>query len=180
MVIKKVVNHTVDVNINIKKVSLLSQNEIRKLRDNILDNMILSRDHSPWAERNESVYWWTRSSERRRDERSREYVFTHPEYVMKAQAVSPNCLFVTYTVNEKCGVRPAFFCDDLSSMFKIGDKVYISGERCTVISDTIILCDNIVGYTEFRKDITSPDATDFSKSDLKVWVREWWKENKDK
>ena len=79
-----------------------------------------------------------------------------------------------YNVNEEFGVRPALKIRNLSSLnLKIGDKVFLFGKQWTVISDSLVLCDEVIGETYFRKDFMSPDANDYEHSDIKQWLENW-------
>ncbi len=77
-------------------------------------------------------------------------------------------------VDVEFGVRPALQIRNLSSPnLKIGDKVSLFGRQWTVISDSLVLCDAVIGKTCFRKDYSAPDANDYEHSDIKQWLENW-------
>lgn len=71
-------------------------------------------------------------------------------------------------------VRPALIFK--SSNFQIGDKIKVVGYDWTVISDNMMLCDDVIGHTYFRKDWRAEDANVYEKSDIKKWLEKWLKE----
>ena len=70
-------------------------------------------------------------------------------------------------------VRPALMCDLSFTDLQIGDKLSIVGHTWTLISDSIILCDDFVGQTMFRSDPDAIDANIYAVSDVKVWLENW-------
>ena len=81
-------------------------------------------------------------------------------------------------VDVEFGVRPALQIRNLSSPnLKIGDKVSLFGRQWTVISDSLVLCDAVIGKTCFRKDYSAPDANDYEHSDIKKTLDKWVSEH---
>ena len=76
------------------------------------------------------------------------------------------------------GVRPALIVNLDSSNLSIMDKIETAGHRWTVITDSLILCDDIVGFTAFRADWQANDANVYEASDVKKWLEKWWEENR--
>ena len=80
--------------------------------------------------------------------------------------------------NDYVGVSPALKIRNLrSSNLSRGDKFELAGHAWTVVSDDMALCDEIVGYTCFRKDYEAEDANDYEASDIKKWLEAWAAEN---
>lgn len=77
-----------------------------------------------------------------------------------------------YNVLCRHGVRPALKVRNLRAFFlNHGDKIEIVGHNWTVISDKIVLCDDIVGHTCFRKDHV------YEAAEIKKWLEYWATEN---
>ena len=74
-------------------------------------------------------------------------------------------------------VRPALICDLNGSGLSVGDHISFAYCSWTVISDSIILCDDFVGQTMFRADRNASDANVYAASDVKVWLENWATEN---
>ena len=77
------------------------------------------------------------------------------------------------------GVRPALICDLSNTELEVGDKISLANYSWTVISDSIILCDECVGTTRFHdaSNYTGLDYNLYASSDLKVWLDAWVVEN---
>lgn len=72
-------------------------------------------------------------------------------------------------------VRPALEVTNLKS-FNLNPKdriIDLAGYDWTVISDTMVLCDESIGYHCFREDWKAPDANDYEKSDVKRFLESW-------
>lgn len=78
-------------------------------------------------------------------------------------------------VSNHFGVRPALICE-LAEGVKQGDKLQIAGHNWTVISDTLIHCDEVIGHTPFREDFFAEDANNYETSDIKQWVDNWYQQ----
>lgn len=77
-------------------------------------------------------------------------------------------------MNYTFGVRPALQIPDLESFnLRIGDRFILVGEQWVVISKDKALCDRIIGKMPFREDWKAPDANDYEKSDVKIWLEKW-------
>jgi len=111
---------------------------------------------------NINFWWWLRSPG---------YSSINAANVSNVGNVSDFGNYVNY---DDRAVRPALIYE--SSNLQIGDKIKIVGYNWTVISDSMILCDDVVGFTYFRKDWRANDANDYEKSDIKKWLNDWWKE----
>lgn len=74
-------------------------------------------------------------------------------------------------------VRPALFCNPKSSNLQIKDKFWYKDYGWTVISNNMALCDMAVGNTMFNIDWESFHANVYERSDIKIWLKIWGKEN---
>lgn len=74
-----------------------------------------------------------------------------------------------------CGVRPALQIDNLESL-NLGkyDKFTVGSFSYTVISDDMVLCDDIVGACPFNNDMSL--NSDYDTSYLKQFVKDWSRE----
>ncbi len=74
-----------------------------------------------------------------------------------------------------CGVRPALQICNLESL-NLGkyDKFTVGKFSYTVISDDMVLCDDIVGACPFNNDMSL--NSDYDKSYLKTFVKDWSRE----
>ena len=70
-------------------------------------------------------------------------------------------------------VRPGLVFNSKSSNLQIGDKIELANYTWTVINNDMMLCDESIGNTCFRKDWRAYDANDYEKSDIKVWLENW-------
>ena len=147
MKIKWVKKGNENIDLKIDEITLLSKEEYIKLKDVI------------------PIFrgcWWLRSPGDRGDVAA----FVYGEYGSVFEA---GC-----RVTEVFGVRPALQIKNLSSLnLKIGDKASLFGRQWTVISDSLVLCDAVIGETCFRKDDSAPDANDYEHSDIKQWLENW-------
>ena len=73
----------------------------------------------------------------------------------------------------KQGVRPALLIDNSVLKLKTNDKVTINELTYTVVSDTKILCDSIIGTTVFNRTAAEEKDCSFENSDLKLWLEKW-------
>ena len=73
----------------------------------------------------------------------------------------------------KQGVRPALLIDNSVLKLKTNDKVTINDLTYTVVSDTKILCDSIIGTTVFNRTAAEEKDCSFENSDLKLWLEKW-------
>ncbi len=138
-----------DINIDISEVTLLSAEEAEALLTS------LQRATYP-------LWWWLRSP-----------------------GSGPNCVAYVYSngtvftygssvLDINHGVRPALrICNPEPSDLVPGESFEAGGERWTLISDDLALCDRIVGKSAFRTDYKAPYANDYEKSDVKKWLENW-------
>ena len=79
--------------------------------------------------------------------------------------------------NKNLCIRPALrIRNHLFSGLKKLDEIEIFDCAWTVITDDLILCDNVLGNMAFRKDSDTPDANDYERSDIKIWLENWLEE----
>lgn len=112
-------------------------------------------------------WWWLRSPGR--DSSS-------AAHVIPDGGVHTDGSNVDYTNNV---VRPALEVDNLKS-FNLNpeDKIIdLAGHDWTVISDTVVLCDDSIGWHCFREDWKAPDANDYEQSDVKRFLESWATKN---
>lgn len=76
-------------------------------------------------------------------------------------------------VDKELGIRPVLIYSPYSDHLNIGDKLHIFERYWTVVSDTHILCNDIVGYEAFRNDGSS---NDYRWSDIRKWLCKWTRE----
>lgn len=79
-------------------------------------------------------------------------------------------------VEREIGVRPALKFNLESTNLQIGSKIKVFGYNWTVISDKLILCDDIVGKSAFREDCEADYANEYESSDVKKWLENWYAE----
>lgn len=77
-------------------------------------------------------------------------------------------------VDADLGVRPALLCNLESSSLNRGDKVIIAGYTWTVLSNNLIHCDDIIGEACFREESEASDSNDYKASDIKKWLERWY------
>ena len=83
------------------------------------------------------------------------------------------------SVDDEYGVRPALRVHPFHSNpygVRIGDTIRLFGYKWTVISDTLLLCNDLVDDIPFRKNGKAEDTNDYEKSDIKKWLENWYKE----
>ena len=149
MCVQKEVKTYVDSELNVEGVTLLSVEEVKKI---------------PKAIRSCSSRWWLRSP----GDDDNFAAFLYGEYGY----VGVNGIIV----EKEFGVRPALKFNPSSANHQIKDKVMMFGYNWTVISDSLMLCDNIVGDAAFRKDSEARDANVYEASDVKKWLENWYAE----
>ena len=82
-------------------------------------------------------------------------------------------------VSVEFGVRPALKISNLeSSDFQIGDEFEFAEYKWTIISEDKALCNDVIGYSAFRKEWRAKDANNYEASDVKKWLEDWWKKVK--
>ena len=79
-------------------------------------------------------------------------------------------------VDEELGIRPALQYQT-SDHLQIGDKVDVFGYGWTVISDNLMLCDEVIGKMVFREDWEADNANSYESSDIKKWLESWYLEH---
>ena len=112
-------------------------------------------------------WWWLRSPGY--DSNSAAYVY-----------LGGSVLYIGHLVcNDYGAVRPVVVLrlNPESVNLQIGDKLHFAGYAWTMIAPDMALCDDVVGQTCFRKDWQAPDANDYEKSDVKVWLEKWAQDN---
>ena len=150
MNVEKIITTTEPIELEITEIALLSKEEYEKAKENI-----------PML----PCWWWLRSPGGRS---------INAAYVDIDGWVYDHGYYVDI---DDYAVRPALKTRNLESTnLQIGDKVQLAGYTWTVISDGIILCDEAVGNTCFRKDWKAPDANVYEASDIKKWLENWAKE----
>ncbi|MBO4420575.1 MAG: hypothetical protein J5783_01985 [Lachnospiraceae bacterium] len=73
----------------------------------------------------------------------------------------------------KQGVRPALLIDNSQLKLRVNEKVVINELLYTVISDTKIVCDSIIGNTAFNSSAAEEKDCVFENSDIKQWLGKW-------
>ena len=73
----------------------------------------------------------------------------------------------------KQGVRPALLIDNRQLKLRVNEKVVINELLYTVISDTKIVCDSIIGNTAFNSSAAEEKDCVFENSDIKQWLGKW-------
>ncbi len=82
-----------------------------------------------------------------------------------------------YSTFKKLGVRPVLKISNFNtSNLQIGDKIEVAGCKWTVISDKLILCDDIVGESCYQKKRETDNVNTYETSDVKRWLENWWSE----
>ena len=148
---KQIIETTKDIDLDVLGITLLSVEEAEQL---------------PEGTRAIRGWWWLRSPGDYGD---------YAAYVYGKGLVND----IGYNVhNHELGVRPALIVNLDSSNLSIMDKIETAGHRWTVITDSLILCDDIVGFTAFRADWQANDANVYEASDVKKWLEKWWEENR--
>ena len=152
MFLEKVTTERVEI--PIEEITLLSVEEAEHLSDDVL----ACEDD-----------WWLRSP----GETSHFVAFVEGPF---HDYVNTNgtCVDIDY------GVRPALRVHPLHENpygVRTGDTVILFGHKWTVISDTLILCNDLVGETVFRKNNEAEDANQYEVSDIKRWLELWYAKN---
>ena len=116
--------------------------------------------------------WWLRSPG---DDRHR------AAYVYGSGSVNFRGNYVYYV--DDC-VRPALILSNLKSSnlksikeLGVGEHFEFGGYTFTIISNKLALCDEAIAKMAFRKDRKSEDANQYSKSDVKKFLENWFREN---
>ena len=78
-----------------------------------------------------------------------------------------------WSSSNSVGVRPVILCDLSHSNYSVGDQISLAGYSWTVLNNSMILCDGIVGRTAFRAEYSAPDSNDYDASDVKQWLANW-------
>ena len=131
--------------ITVNEVTLLTSEEYEEYKDNIP----LYQEHS----------WWLRSV---------------GSFTNHAADVDITGTLSSSIVNyDNCYVRPVLKCDFGISGLQVGDKVPLVGYNWTVISDSMLLCDETVGKRVFRNIATTSDSTNYEASDVRFWLEDW-------
>ena len=149
MKIEKIITTTQAVGINVTEITLLSIEEAKEVNENtrcIHNN------------------WWLRSPGN--DTKYAAYITCDGD-------VYEDGFNVDYS---HFGVRPALKIRNMNSKLNIGDAIIFAEKKWTVINDTTVLCDSIIGESCFRNDWGATDANDYEASDIKKFL-EAWKEN---
>lgn len=147
MIIKKIVTEKRDIDIDIKGITLLSKEEYRESQD-----IIPSR---PFR-------WWLRTPVENTDDWND---------IVHAIGVSSK-----RQSHSKLGVSPALIVE-LPVGLERGDKVEVAGYTWTVLSSTLIHCDEVIAEMAFRKNWKDTDCNVYEKSDVKKYLEEWYKNN---
>ena len=151
MTFKQIIETTKDIDLDVQGITLLSVVEAEQVPENM-----------------RAVYgrWWLRSPG---------YYDYFAACVHEFGSVHD---FGHYVYDGGFGVRPALIVNLKSSNLSIMGKIKTAGHRWTVITDSLILCDDIVGFTAFRVDWRAKDANVYEASDVKKWLENWWEENR--
>lgn len=145
MTAEKIITTTQEIDIDVIEITLLSVEEAMELDKNV---------------RGIGDSWWLRSPGNR---------------YYRAMFVDDGNIGVSgLCVDISLGARPALQISDLeSSNLRIGDRFVLADEQWIVISKDKALCDRIIGKMHFRKYWEEPDANDYEKSDVKIWLEKW-------
>ncbi len=77
------------------------------------------------------------------------------------------------------GVRPALQISNPESL-KPGEEFIVGENSFTYLGEGLALCNNCIGKCAFRDDLTAPDANVYEKSDIKIYVENWFEKTKEK
>lgn len=145
---EKIVTTTKSVDLDIQDITLLTVEEAKVLPVNI---------------RKCDEYWWLRSPG------------NDDSFAAFVDDDGGNVDDDGGNVGYALGVRPVLKISNLTQYdFQVGNKVNVLNHTWTVVSENLILCDNIVGRSPFRKDWSASDANDYAKSDVKEWLWRWY------
>ena len=147
---------TVETDIEITEVTLLSIEEYWACRDRISDiNSV------PYVEN----CWWLRSPSLDRG---------HAAAILRGSLIISG----NNEVGGEAYIRPALKIRlPEPSDLQIMDKFNLAEFKWTIISEDIALCDDYIGYTLFRRDYMAKDSNIYEVSDIKKWLDNWVKEN---
>ena len=79
-------------------------------------------------------------------------------------------------VDSKAAVRPVLLIPDTKGL-DIGDTLTVANRTWTYIGDGYALCDSRIGNECFRENWRGKDTNDYEKSDIKVFIENWYKGN---
>ena len=149
---KVIIIRTVEKNdgkLDVSDVTLLSAEEYEASRD------IIPKLKGGW--------WWLRSPG---------YFSYFATIVFNFGRVSTDVCFVNYSDGV---VRPALSILNLKSLdLRPGDQIIdFAGHDWTVISDTMVLCNDGIGKHCFREDWEAPDANSYEASAVKKYLQAW-------
>lgn len=133
------------VQIQITGVTILSEKDYKQNRELISS---------------QGTRWWLRSY----DESGNTAACTYGDGEVEYLNVSFN----------RIGVRPALLCNLASSNLSSGDKVVLNGQSYTALRGDFLLKDEMIGNCAFREDRETPDANIYEKSDVKIYVEQWY------
>ncbi len=119
------------------------------------------------AERKYENWWWLRSPGYNQYDAA--YVYSGGSVHYSGDSVLDE---ITY-------VRPALKISIESSDLKIGDTFDFGDKKFRIISETLAFCLEDIGKSCFRKDWLTPDANDYTHSDIKEYVDQWFEKAMD-
>lgn len=152
MIAQKIIKTTEAIDLEIEEITLLSVKEYKACKEHIKH-----MNDSWW------LLWWLRSP---------------GDFSDSAMFVSGDG-YINLTgrlVDNFFGVRPALKINLKTSNLQIGDEIYLMDYRWTVISNNLILCDEIIAKRQFHKDWETDNANDYNRSDIKQWLEDWFTE----
>lgn len=144
MEIEKIITQSKKVDIKIKGVKLLSKEEYKDNKD-----IIPSRPYR----------WWLKNSVENTDDWNN--IVHAVGVVSKRQSHSV------------LGVSPALEVE-LPVGFKRGDKLRIAGYLWTVLSSTLIHCDNVITEMAYKANWRDSNSNTYETSDIKEWLDNWF------
>ncbi len=148
---EKLVISTVETNIEIIEVTLLSIEEYEACKDRV-----------PKV----GDWWWLRSPCS---------IGNYAVYVNTDGSI----YYASFLGNHLSTIRPALrIRNPKSASHQIMDKFNLAGYTWTVVSEDMALCDNIIGRTFFREDWKATDASVYEASDIKKWLDRWVKKKR--
>lgn len=148
MIAQKIVKTTEAIDLDIKGITLLSIEEYKACKEHI---------------KHTSPSWWLRSPGLNCLRAA--VVFSFGDIYN-----SGDFIYVPF------GVRPVLEINLKTSNLQIGDEIELMNCRWTVISNKLILCNEIIAKRPFRKDWRTDNANDYNKSDIKQWLEDWFTE----
>ena len=150
MKVDKIITTTIKMDIDIKGITLLSREEYTAYKD------LMSHDN--WIYAN----WWLRS----------------PGNSTGTVAVAHDNgwgLITDNIVRNRNAVRPTLLIANHN--LNTGDNFILADKEWTVISDTLAICNGIIGRYYFRFDWKDDNANDYEASDVKKFLEEWAENN---